>query len=768
MNSKKPGDSTQPIAPFGTSPNLKEPAVPGPTDPYLGLTIKERYRIERHLGQGGIGAVYLAHDLQLHDRPVVIKVLLAESEASMHNPWFRQKFEQEIEALVRLDHPGIVGVLDAGAAPDGKPFFVMQYVEGANLRALVRSERLAFSQVAEVIRQLGAALTSIHEKGIIHRDLKPENIMVQRREENELFVKIIDFGIASVKDSRVAATSEKTKVVGALPYMAPEQLRGTPEPASDIWALGVLAYELLTGRLPFSAETILHLYEMQRAGVSVAPRQLRAEIPVAAEEAILKALNFAPADRYARARDLGEALARALIREEQRLKKETPMGDSFEAEIAHVLFMDLVGYSILPSGVQVGRLGDLREIVRQTSAFQRAKDRDQLLSLPLGDGMALVFFGDPAASVECAIEIARELKSRPELPLRIGLHSGPVYRVSDINTNLNVAGGGINLAQRVMDCGDAGHILLSGAVADIMRELGPWTHALDDLGEHEVKHGLRIHLYNLYTTDVGNTELPERLRLARARQLPPAPIASIEPRGASSSGPRKMLIAGSGVLIALMLFAWAIWRWRSDGPAGNPSQITQPAAARTIVPLLSYSITARRNPRKYPREQARELAGEIIFTPGDELRVNLIGRQSGYFYIINEGPQPRDGLPSYNLLFPAPDVASDGKPLLAADQRLYLPSERPPWFQVDNIPGTEKLWLIWAERSVPELERVRKWLSPEFGGKINARDETISVQEYLDRNYQTAKPVAEKDEHHVNLKGGQNGLLIYLLKLEHL
>jgi hypothetical protein len=229
-----------------------------------------------------------------------------------------------------------------------------------------------------------------------------------------------------------------------------------------------------------------------------------------------------------------------------------------------------------------------------------------------------------------------------------------------------------------------------------------------------------------------------------------------------------MLLAGAGILIALMLFAGAIWRWRSADPAIPAAQTSSSGTALAMVSRLSYSITARRNPQKFPQEQARELPGEIIFTPGDELRVNLIGRQGGYIYILNEGPKPRDGLPSYNILFPAPDVGPGGKPTFLADQRLYLPSEPPPWFHVDDIPGTEKLWLIWAAQSVPELERVRKWLGPEFGGKINSRDETLGVQGYLNRNYQLAKPVAEKDEHQVNLKGGQNGLLIYLLRLEHL
>lgn len=773
MDTNKPKDSTRPITPFGTSPNL---TLPGTQSAYIGLTLKDRYRIDRLLGQGGIGAVYIAADTQLHERQVVIKVLLAESEASMHNPWFRQKFEQEVEALVRIDHPGVVGVIDAGATPDGKPFFVMQYVEGTNLRAVIADAPLPFARVAEIIRQLGAALSAIHDKGIVHRDLKPENIMVQRLDDREALVKIIDFGIATVKDSRIAASGEKTKVVGALPYMAPEQLRGTPEPASDIWALGVITYELLTGRLPFYAETILHLYDLQRVGVGARPQSLRPEIPAAAEAAILKALSFDAAERFVRARDFADTLSYALTSDENttsgsgRMRAVSPSGAS-EPEIAHILFMDLIGYSLLPSDTQAQRLRELRDIVMQTPSFIRAKEDDRLLSLPTGDGYALVFFGDPASPAECAIEIARALRGRPELPLRQGIHSGPVYRVSDINTNLNVTGGGINHAQRVMDCGDAGHILVSHTVAEILREIGAWSEKLIDLGEHDVKHGLRMHLYSLYTSGVGNPMLPMKMQAAvSSGPLPSAPLPSrlsTKPLPALETNkfPVKRAAAIGGIaLLAVLLVAAVLWQMQSRGeqkPAAS-AQATQ--MVTTAAPTLSYSITTRRNPERYPSESARELPGEIIFEPGDELRINIVGRRSGYFYIINEGPQPQNGLPSYNLLFPAPQLPA---PALEADQTLYIPGERPPWFHVDQIPGTEKLWLVWSEQAVEELERVRKWLTPERGGRIRDEVETRSVQDYLNRRYPTAKPVAEKDEQQVHLRGSADGLMIYLLKLEH-
>ena len=161
--------------------------------------------------------------------------------------------------------------------------------------------------------------------------------------------------------------------------------------------------------------------------------------------------------------------------------------------MGHVLFIDIVGYSKLPMERQAETLEQLNEIVRSADTYDRASEKDSLIRLPTGDGMALVFFSGLTSHLTCAIEIAHALKKYPHLKVRMGLHSGPVYHVSDINDSRNVAGGGINIAQRVMDCGDAGHILLSKAVADTLQQLGGWEEKLQDLGEVEVKHGVKVH-----------------------------------------------------------------------------------------------------------------------------------------------------------------------------------------------------------------------------------------------------------------------------------
>ena len=181
-------------------------------------------------------------------------------------------------------------------------------------------------------------------------------------------------------------------------------------------------------------------------------------------------------------------------------------------EIAHVLFMDLVGYSLLPIDSQTRLIEELQTVVRDTPVFKKNEARGELIRLARGDGMALVFFLDLIAPIRCSLEIARALQDHPEIKLRMGVHSGPVYRVADINVQQDVSGGGIVMAQRVMDCGDAGHILLSGSVAEVLLQHSDWSDKVYDLGECEVKHGERVHLFNLYTDDLGNPSMPEKLR----------------------------------------------------------------------------------------------------------------------------------------------------------------------------------------------------------------------------------------------------------------
>src|SRR5436190_3206276 len=175
-----------------------------------------------------------------------------------------------------------------------------------------------------------------------------------------------------------------------------------------------------------------------------------------------------------------------------------------QLEIAHVLFIDIDGYSKLLINEQRALLDTLNQVVRGTDQFRGAEAAERLIKIPTGDGMALVFYNTPEAPVECALEISRALKTLPSLQLRMGVHCGPVSGVVDVNERANVAGAGINVAQRVMDCGDAGHILVSRHVAEDLAEYERWRPYLHDIGTFEVKHGVRVSVTNLYSDEVGN------------------------------------------------------------------------------------------------------------------------------------------------------------------------------------------------------------------------------------------------------------------------
>src|SRR5881398_1928889 len=181
-------------------------------------------------------------------------------------------------------------------------------------------------------------------------------------------------------------------------------------------------------------------------------------------------------------------------------------------EIGHVLFIDIVGYSKLLINQQSEQLETLRKIVRATEQLRSAEAEEKLLRLPTGDGGALVFRTTPEAPVLCALEIARELKKHPELRVRMGIHSGPVNEITDLNEQANIAGAGINIAERVMACGDAGHILVSKHVAEDLEEYEHWRPLLHDLGTCEVKHGMRVGIANLYADQVGNPQLPKKFQ----------------------------------------------------------------------------------------------------------------------------------------------------------------------------------------------------------------------------------------------------------------
>src|SRR5215469_14185484 len=196
----------------------------------------------------------------------------------------------------------------------------------------------------------------------------------------------------------------------------------------------------------------------------------------------------------------------------------TEVKKEIEVEIAHVLFLDIVAYSKLSVSEQHARVEELNEVVRLSEQFRKAEAAGRLVKIPTGDGMALVFYKSPEEPAQCAVEIGRALKDNSRLRVRMGIHSGAVSGVVDVNERTNVAGVGINMAQRVMDCGDGGHILVSKHTAEDLEAYDHWRPFLHDLGTCEVKHGVRVSVTNLYSDEVGNAQLPTKLQAVKKRR----------------------------------------------------------------------------------------------------------------------------------------------------------------------------------------------------------------------------------------------------------
>jgi hypothetical protein len=373
--------------------------------------------------------------------------------------------------------------------------------------------------------------------------------------------------------------------------------------------------------------------------------------------------------------------------------------------MAYVLFMDIVAYSQLPMDRQSERISQLVDIVRSTAEFKRASDSDQIISLPTGDGMALVFFQNPIAPVQCATEVSRVLKTHPELQLRMGVHTGPVYRIADINTARNVAGGGINMAQRVMDCGDAGHILVSKAVADTLGQLSDYSEHLRDLGEAEVKHGVKVHIVNYFTDEVGNPELPTKLQKAITGQavapqplsppppvratvvLPvpsatPPPISPPTPPPASTSNRKVLLVVGC-VVLALILAAWGRNQFMHQRgasiqetniaapPAQTPSQPSTPApppppgdATASVPPIIPPGGATP------PSEPPSASPSPQPAAPTAAARKPAEVRQSPVAAVAppKAAPQPAQGSPA--------TPASSGQPAARTEDKAQLQEQR--------------------------------------------------------------------------------------------
>ena len=254
-------------------------------------------------------------------------------------------------------------------------------------------------------------------------------------------------------------------------------------------------------------------------------------------------------------------------------------GADVPLETAYVLFMDVVGYSKLLVNEQRELQEQLTNIARNTEQFREAEAASKLVRIPAGDGMALVFFNRLEAPVQCAIEISKAIKNHPHIQLRMGINSGPVNQVRDVNNQVNVAGAGINFAQRIMDCADAGHILLSKRVAEDLAQSRQWQPHLFDLGECAVKHGVGVFVVNLYTGEVGNPRLPEKLK--QAKQERAAAAAAFQ---STSKTRRRIAVIGVSLLAALIVLV--VYERR---PFLSASGEAIPEKSIAVLPLENYS-----------------------------------------------------------------------------------------------------------------------------------------------------------------------------------
>ena len=304
-----------------------------------------------------------------------------------------------------------------------------------------------------------------------------------------------------------------------------------------------------------------------------------------------------------------------------------------ELEIAYVLFLDLVGYSKLVTSEQRRLLELLNQIVHKTEHFRAAEAKDRLITVPTGDGMALVFYNTPEAPVECALEVTSAASEHPELKLRMGIHSGPVSGVVDVSGRSNIAGAGINMAQRVMDCGDAGHILVSKHMAEDLEQYGHWKRHLHDLGECEVKHGVRVSVVNLYTEDHGNPEVPQKFRQARKGA---APVVQ-EKRG------RGWIIAVGVILVAALIIGAAFLSRRSAPVAtGNVAPLPPPATpipAAAAIPEKSIAVMPFENLSRDPDNAyfADGIQDEILTRLSKIADLKVISRTSTQQYQSKPG-----------------------------------------------------------------------------------------------------------------------------------
>jgi Tol biopolymer transport system component/class 3 adenylate cyclase len=396
-------------------------------------------------------------------------------------------------------------------------------------------------------------------------------------------------------------------------------------------------------------------------------------------------------------------------------KERVSPSEAGRLRTAHVVFVDIVGYSLLATDEQNRAVHQLQSMVTELPGFAEGFAADELICIPTGDGMAIACFGEPTAPVQFARDLAIRIRQEAPFALRIGLHNGPVYCSSDINDNMNVAGGGINIAQRIMDCGDGGHILVSQSVAETLLQLTQWRNAVQDLGECEVKHGLRLRIFNLATTEFGNPVLPAKIRKAieggkavnLAGAVPPLPDKrSPDGPGHPDTKRRRWLIAGAAAIIVFAA-GWAAGVFvASRGGHAPPRAIlrritwddglAETPALSNDGRLLAFAsdradgknldIFVRHMSGGEPIRLTNDPADDTdpSFSPGGGLITFRSERQGGGIYVM---------------------------PSLGGQERLVAPRGNNPRFSPDG-----KWIAYWTGEVANNMPSARAWIVPASGG----------------------------------------------------
>jgi hypothetical protein len=313
-----------------------------------------------------------------------------------------------------------------------------------------------------------------------------------------------------------------------------------------------------------------------------------------------------------------------------------------------------------------------------------------------------------------------------------------------------VAGGGIDMAQRVMDSGDEGHILLSASVGDVLRDLGEYRNHLHDLGEHEVKHGVKIRLVNLYSENFGNPGLPSKLEAAKAETATGKKLPSL-------------VIPAAVILLAIVgALSWPSLRC-TFSPQAEGCVAAPPVQPAEIQTTLRYWIMLQRYRDGQPYGGPIRLAREVVFEEGYRIFVHMSSPRNGHLYIINEGPEPRGGLPVYNILFPTTSF-NDGNAAVNAESEIQLPQSG--GFVFDKESGTEKLWFVWAKQAVAELEAIGPANAQNLG-EVQSEAQRSAIQKFLSGFDPSKVNVELNPDENLTLLESTDPTLVHRISLEH-